>query len=172
MTTASRHWKHTIKHACVCKTEGVQRKAPSKHTRSCTRSTCLTLYPVFALVSINRTFISFALCSPSSVVICLWWAQSHRQHANNHQDRQKRRTYRHTHQRHQHGDRGEKKNTKTQTDYAVKVWRSRAPSCCCCHRGSRPKVSTLTATLFGAFPTHSRERENIQNLSIIARYST
>lgn len=34
-------------------------------------STCFTLYPVFALVSINITFSSLALCSPSSVVICL-----------------------------------------------------------------------------------------------------
>lgn len=33
--------------------------------------TCFTLYPVFALVSINMTFSSLALCSPSSMVICL-----------------------------------------------------------------------------------------------------
>lgn len=33
--------------------------------------TCFTLYPVFALVSINITLSSLALCSPSSVVICL-----------------------------------------------------------------------------------------------------
>lgn len=36
------------------------------------RNSCFTLYPVFALVSINITFSSLALCSPSSVVICLF----------------------------------------------------------------------------------------------------
>ena len=33
--------------------------------------TCFTLYPAFALVSINMTFNSFAFLSPSSVVTCL-----------------------------------------------------------------------------------------------------
>lgn len=33
--------------------------------------TCLTLQPVLALVSMNMTFSSLALCSPSSIVICL-----------------------------------------------------------------------------------------------------
>lgn len=33
--------------------------------------TCLTLQPVLALVSINMTFSSLALCSPSSIMICL-----------------------------------------------------------------------------------------------------
>lgn len=34
-------------------------------------NTCLTLQPVLALVSMNMTFSSLALCSPSSIVICL-----------------------------------------------------------------------------------------------------
>ena len=33
--------------------------------------TCLTLQPVLALVSMNMTFSSLALCSPSSIMICL-----------------------------------------------------------------------------------------------------
>lgn len=33
--------------------------------------TCLTLQPVLALVSMNMTFNSLALCSPSSIMICL-----------------------------------------------------------------------------------------------------
>lgn len=33
--------------------------------------TCLTLEPVLALVSMNMTFSSLALCSPSSIMICL-----------------------------------------------------------------------------------------------------
>lgn len=33
--------------------------------------TCLTLQPVLALVSMNMTFSSLALCSPSSIIICL-----------------------------------------------------------------------------------------------------
>lgn len=39
--------------------------------------TCLTLQPVLALVSMNMTFSSLALCSPSSIVICLQenWAR-------------------------------------------------------------------------------------------------
>jgi len=38
---------------------------------SSSNPTCLTLYPAFALVSINITFNSFAFLSPSSVVTCL-----------------------------------------------------------------------------------------------------
>lgn len=39
--------------------------------------TCLTLQPVLALVSMNMTFSSLALCSPSSIVICLQEKKSH-----------------------------------------------------------------------------------------------
>lgn len=36
------------------------------------KHTCFTLYPAFALVSMNITFNSFAFLSPSSVVTCLY----------------------------------------------------------------------------------------------------
>lgn len=43
--------------------------------------TCLTLQPVLALVSMNMTFNSLALCSPSSIVICLHAKKKKKKHS-------------------------------------------------------------------------------------------